>query len=476
MKKLCMLVGILFLMILFSGIISAQICDIQDRAVCELEDYVVMGLSGLTNAHGELWDQPNYGFALCCNFGTGDKGCSDNLHPVYGGNVPANKIIGLSSITNAHGEGVNETNYNEADNVCYENLACISTTSCDSDYSMEVLSLSDDTNAHIGAYDDYNTKICCEEIECRIDVNRCSDYDERECNYDPCEDVAETSVEANDQSGEITCGEGYFCYCEWIEDACSPRWDTEPYCGDGEIDPSLSEECDGTNWGLITNCSDLVSTFTGGSLSCVDCRFDVSQCTGGVSGGFCGNEIIQSPNDDGFYETCDNDSLGGKACLDYGLCDDVVGLACYPSGHENNCTFDTTGCVSCETNPNDGNCRWIESTDDNCDDGFLTYSWVGVWTWDQENIGSDPPCEDDYTLDDGKCYYDPTKASDKCTDGSNTVPCPAQIQLPFFGPYSIVLIAVVIALVYIFLTWRKKGKKLKIFELFSSTKSGKRKK
>ncbi len=456
MKKLGVFAGVLFLMILFLGVASAvDDCIIKPRSLCIDNNDIVMGLSSLpddpdgANAHGELWDQADpYDYVLCCDleyqagYERRGRDCSDHIHPVYGDSIWANKIIGLSSATNAHAEITGKTDYEPE--VCYENLACISTEeNCGPDYFMKVLSLTDSTNAHIGAYGDYDTKICCKQIECRVEVNYCSDYDRSdECDYDPCKDKDVAGVSVSSDNPDIDCEE-YDCYCEWseTESECGPRWDAVPFCGDGRWNDE-GESCDGNppgnyDWGPITNCEDLVPTLTGGDLSCTNCRFDISQCTGGIPEGSCGDNITNNFP----FETCDNESLSGKTCEDFGLLDDDFGLVCYPPEHVNNCTFDITGCMPLETYTSKiGKCNYNENTDDNCDDTFLTYNWTATWTWGEDNPE----------------HYDPDNAAERCVGGSNTVPCPAQIQLPFFGSYSIVVIFVLIALIYVILTLKKK--------------------
>jgi hypothetical protein len=63
--------------------------------------------------------------------------------------------------------------------------------------------------------------------------------------------------------------------------------------------------------------------------------------------------------------------------------------------------------------------------------------------------------------DDGNYHYDPERLSEQCIGGSNVISCPAQIQLPFFGLYSITLTAILIALIYVFLIRKKRLRKKK---------------
>ncbi len=119
---------------------------------------------------------------------------------------------------------------------------------------------------------------------------------------------------------------------------------------------------------------------------------------------------------------------------------------------------DTTSCVleniSRCVSPGDtesidiGICSYNESSfDDDCDDGYLTYSWGATWEWDEDNTfpGNDQPACDDigegYVYDSGEscCHYDPNSDEVSCAPGSNTVPCPAQVKLGFFGIYQLII-------------------------------------
>jgi len=45
-------------------------------------------------------------------------------------------------------------------------------------------------------------------------------------------------------------------------------------------------------------------------------------------------------------------------------------------------------------------------------------------------------------------FYDPLKLSRNCVGGSNTILCPAKVQLPFFGFYNLIITILLIAGVY----------------------------
>ena len=122
-------------------------------------------------------------------------------------------------------------------------------------------------------------------------------------------------------------------------DGCSSVCQIEFICGDNVINPG--EQCDGTEWGPITECSNFAN-FTGGSLSCVGCMFDTSLCSGAPIG-ICSNGIIN------IGEQCDGTEWGSiTGCSNF---DDFTGgsLSCYATGETNECIFNTNECVSGDT-------------------------------------------------------------------------------------------------------------------------------
>ncbi len=157
-KRIIFFIFSIIVLINFVHTISSySACNISNS--CN-PDNTVLKLSSLTNAHGELWNQTNYGKYLCCNF-TGTHNC-------VGGIVSSNKILGLSSLTNAHAQVPFLTSY--PTDVCYGNLECKNATSCDSDEGC-LITISSNTNAHLATCSDYYAplisigaypmKICC---------------------------------------------------------------------------------------------------------------------------------------------------------------------------------------------------------------------------------------------------------------------------------------------------------------------------
>lgn len=98
-----------------------------------------------------------------------------------------------------------------------------------------------------------------------------------------------------------------------------------PHCGDGILDPG--EQCDGAVQGIT--CASL--QYAGGTISCTpDCRLDLTHCLIPVQA-VCGN----GRRDPG--EVCDGDDLGGAICPRGGT------LHCQPG-----ClSFDTSSCLNC---------------------------------------------------------------------------------------------------------------------------------
>ena len=151
LKSLFILMGFVAVILLSLNIISAYACVITTS--CSSPNHVVMRLSETGNAHGELASQSNYNNVLCCDFGNGDTSCNAE-----------NKVLGLSSPTNAHAERPENSNY--ANPVCYNSLdncsAVDSTTPLDSN-DVNVIWLSDLTNAHLGGSSSpYTKKVICD--------------------------------------------------------------------------------------------------------------------------------------------------------------------------------------------------------------------------------------------------------------------------------------------------------------------------
>ncbi len=138
---------------------------------------------------------------------------------------------------------------------------------------------------------------------------------------------------------------------------------------------------------------------------------------------------------------------------------------------------DATAFKRCEWNADagdDGLCEWRPScplidgkatgfcvfTDaanaDGCLDGVLTYAWNGTWAWDPLNPISTTFLDDYVLWAPGEYRYDPNGESIYCTEGgTNTIECPEEIKLPFFGFFNIIAALSIIGVIYTLLSKRK---------------------
>jgi cysteine-rich repeat protein len=269
-----------------------------------------------------------------------------------------------------------------------------------------------------------------------LNTNLCSDYtDSASCVADSC-GVADASV---DPPGIATCSTpNYSCGCWWNPapekgtSNCQGNYSIGPACGDGVI--NTGETCDTglvdpiDRFGGLT-CSDF-DTFTGGGLTCdpVTCTIDTSQCTGGTPG-VCGDSVINTG------ETCDTglvdpiDRFGGLTCPDF---DTFTGggLTCDPV----TCDILTNTCTG-GVDANPGTCQVTQDTaKDDCADGFLSFSWTGVWVGDRVSGDEDEKCE---------------------LGGADTIACPSRVQLPFFGTGSVIAVIILAIIIYLIISLRR---------------------
>ncbi len=107
-------------------------------------------------------------------------------------------------------------------------------------------------------------------------------------------------------------------------------------CGDGTIQTTYGEECEGTNLGSGTCMSE---GFYEGTLACgSDCRYVTTGCTGS-----CGDGTIQGTHG----EECDGTNLNGATCVSSGYSPRSGALACTAA-----CSFDESACVPISSNAN----------------------------------------------------------------------------------------------------------------------------
>ena len=113
-RELLVLVFGILLVIFSAWIVSADGCSIVQRSACTNTNEIILGLSDLTNAHAQTWDDPNpYQYTVCCDF------TSANPHTCSG----TNKVVGLSAQTNAHAQEPARTTY--PIDICFADLECV---------------------------------------------------------------------------------------------------------------------------------------------------------------------------------------------------------------------------------------------------------------------------------------------------------------------------------------------------------------
>jgi len=433
----------------------------------------IIGLSSPTNAHAETPEGLNYNSNVCYD-------SLISCFPVSAGfncaGAPLElEVLSLSSSTNAHIEGPGLPNYNTKiccvvvnafwsdDNFVEINLLNVVPDLTSVKLVLEDSGFAENTSLNFDIFDSVDTSIrtvvgiadsngkvvatwlitsgdlttatdsekfyfvvdgkqsgfltlnILPLIDCTT-VITCSDYEQSICESDVCQ-VAEVGMPVDCSDPDIDC----FCALN-VNTTCSGAYSSSvtlppspPKDDDGII--SVGETCDsnGNNWGPIIGCTDF-DNFTGGNLSCDSTgHFDTSLCTGGTPGGICGDNTINTG------ETCDNLNWGPiTGCSDFDgftgaglLCDDLT------------CNFNTFLCNVVETTEKIGTCSITqEDIDPNgCDDdGLLTISWTGEWTWGEGNSDQN----------------DPDGLASSCTaGGGGSIECPAQIRLPFFGFYNI---------------------------------------
>lgn len=159
----------IFVLVAFVLINSLFVGNVVAQGGCAA-DQVIMRLSAEDNAHGEVYNGAgSYPVEICYpDIFNGNDYPRSNPH-----RCRDNKIIGLSSSTNAHAEApdVSSPQYTDPNNqVCYGNLECKNTTGQCSEFDQIdkiyklVVSLSNNTNAHLTKHDfstTYPVKICC---------------------------------------------------------------------------------------------------------------------------------------------------------------------------------------------------------------------------------------------------------------------------------------------------------------------------
>lgn len=216
---------------------------------CSNDNQELFAISSVTNAHGEVWDQTNYGPA-----GFGKEICYDDYFlGTYSGSSPHayngnNVVLRLSGLINAHAESPNASTPGYS-NVSFGDLICFlqapgkncNETPLDNGFCL-IVSLNDTTNTHLSLTNAYARSLCCKSASksCRCNYNRNCDSN-----------LGETPLNCPD------------CVA---------------HCGNGVVEGI--EECDSGNLSG-KDCTNYKpkSPYIGGSLSCDgQCKFNTDGC------------------------------------------------------------------------------------------------------------------------------------------------------------------------------------------------------
>ena len=429
LKSKGFLFGILTLVVIFLTINS-----VNAGTLCA-DDQIILRLSSATNAHGEVYNGAgNYPIEICYDqiFGqTYDTSANPNFRTCTG----TNKVVGLSSSTNAHAEIPSLSDYST--NVCYGDLVCNARTGGCLTGENLVLSLSTNTNAHLASDSSYPVNICCtpgaQPAQCTL----------TDASWSVNESLAGQTVTLNVQGTNCNGLEASFVVKEYdsgifaaddnvnIEpqnayfDAtgASTTWTAEWPDTGGEETPEYYFEAT-----LVSTGDTIKSGETDPLLLHVYNETPIN---------WCQDNSITTCSDYPSRDYCESDGdwcqVASNSVPSNINCDDPNTLcACYWNETTSSCGPSWNASSS---GNGIGTCQYTEvGTGDTCeDDGQLTVNLIARWIWDEINNPS---------------HSDPQGFQALCSDTTITAACPAQIELPFFGVYNLIAAIVIIALIY----------------------------
>jgi len=233
-------------------------------------------------------------------------------------------------------------------------------------------------------------------------ITGCSDFDfndgtlscnapgtQGECTFDTSNCFNTIEVECD---GDTPCPDGYFCEDnECIEEII----EEDAYCGD-EI-KNNNEDCDTDDWGSIIGCESF--GFDQGDLSCVNCRFDTSQCSYDT-----GPETDCTKDSDCFNGVCTSQGI----CVE---CEEKSDCKDYEECENNECVRIILDCEE-DDDCDEGVCE--ENTcvdcrgDDDCGDEFCKNN-------ECVECKKDDHCEDDEECNNNECV----KKEKQCTQDTD---------------------------------------------------------
>ncbi len=126
--------------------------------------------------------------------------------------------------------------------------------------------------------------------------------------------------------------------CAFDTSSCTTPPDEE-YCGDNILQTWNGESCDTNRMGGAT-CTNIGLGYIGGSISCNDeCSYNTTNCISAPPQ-LCGNGDIDASNG----ETCDGTNMGGRTCQTEGFVGGTLSCRAFPTS--NYCTVDTGSCIT----------------------------------------------------------------------------------------------------------------------------------
>jgi len=335
MKTRVIVAGLIVSLFLIS-MISAS-CYITPRANCIGNGNIIFGLSNSTDAHGELASQGDYNYVFCCNEGSSTS-CDGS-----------NKIIGLELATNSHAEIPSLSAY--TNNICFEDFSCTSrNTSCNSG-EVGIISLSANTDAHIGSFNDYETKICCTSNFLDADGDGILNINDPDYNGDGIMDYPYDLIDPN---GDID-GDGIL------------NINDEDMDGEGILnghDPDFDGDNTMDQFTIVTPNGDIDGD---GLLNINDGDIDGDGILNGYDSDVDGDGNVEA--------VCGNDIKEvGEECDDgNNRNDDGCSRVCVDEGNDDDDTRRSSGSGSNRCNPN-----WDCDSWSICDGGFKTRTCVDL--------------------------------------------------------------------------------------------------
>lgn len=529
----CLMLGVF----LINFVSAADQCKIDTLANCGATGWVtIFKMANSSNSHLSISSASNsYPYAFCCNIA--------GLSISFGTPCSGNSLVKVSAGSNGHA-GLPTSSYSVS--IC-DTSSTLSVVNCSGAGAIQGFSLSNTTNAHVGGYSDYSTKVCFSRTSKPVlywsgdgnNVITTIDYKSTDgvyliaentgladgpVNFEIYErdtlldDKIRTSSDGNAIVGMVSGGKATGIWEITATDLSKTPSDYDNFYFNIDDVSGESEELSITganpcslssaNWDSSVGYKGVPITMNafGTCTNGNGIEFEVKRTSDDsvvetIEGTISGNKasVDFTPSDVGSYyftaySTSSSEDSGDlnvevyncvekavnicSGYLDSSSCNsDVCGVAsdslpleincsevdcsCFWESSSNECGGNwAEPCIGSECDGLNliGSCFYNENSEDNCDDGLLTYSWDAIWTWDPLNTE----------------HYDPNSKESKCIDGSNQIVCPAQAQLPFFTWYNALIALVIIAIIYFALVKKKKSSK-KIEKVSKKVKNKKRK-